>query len=163
MLYIIFCAISESIYTGFDAEITDIVLMAVIMFCIHSATLIVVWYFSGIGMVRNVQSESIDSMEMRSNVVVNGRCSGFDIYDRIAILFCSTQKTVAFGIPIVTSLYESSADLGIFLVPLLLFYPMMLIMDSLLVQPLAAKVVRFEKEMEMMDASKSQEISTWTA
>ena len=68
VLYIIFCAISESIYTGFDAEITDIVLMAVIMFCIHSATLIIVWYLSGIGMVRNVKNEeSIDSMEMRLN------------------------------------------------------------------------------------------------
>ena len=161
VLFMIFCAVSESIYSGFDAEIMDIVVMALIVFFIHSITLIVVWCLSGYGTVKRMKC-SLDIHMKQSNEGCGG-CFGFDLYDRIAILFCSSQKTMAFGIAIITSLYESNPDLGIFVVPLLLFYPMMLVMDSLLVHPLSAKVRRLEKEMGMLESTNSQEISTWTA
>lgn len=164
VLFIIFCAISESIYTGFDAQIMDIVVMALIVFAIHSITLILVWCLSGYGAIKRAKCSL--EIHLKDNELNEGRgvgCFGFDLYDRIAILFCSSQKTLAFGIPIVTSLYESSPDLGIFLVPLLLYYPLMLIMDSFLVQPLSAKVHRLEREMGILESTNSQEISTWTA
>merc|ERR1711915_29089 len=69
--------------------------------------------------------------------------------DRVAILFCASQKTAAFGIPIITSLYESSAYLGVYLVPLLIYHPMQLVIDSFLVQPLSRRVAKYEKAIEI--------------
>ena len=70
----------------------------------------------------------------------------FSIYDRIAILFCATQKTAAFGVPMITTLYEESSNLGLYTVPLLLFHPMQLVIDSLLVSPLQKRVLEYEQK-----------------
>ena len=70
----------------------------------------------------------------------------FSIYDRIAILFCATQKTAAFGVPMITTLYEESNNLGLYTVPLLLFHPIQLVIDSLLVSLLQKRVIEFEKK-----------------
>merc|ERR1719461_19203 len=83
-------------------------------------------------------------------------CLKFDIYDRIAILFCSSHKTAAFGIPIVTSLYESSPHLGIYLVPLLMYPPIQLVCDSLLVQPLSRRVEEWRESRKSEEESSSK-------
>ena len=129
------------------------------MFCIilvlHSLTLTLVWYLSGVrgppSSEYNTQPANANSAEESMIEQKNKKCCNkedclrFTIYDRIAILFCACQKTAAFGIPIVSSLFESSEYLGIYLVPLLIYHPLQLIIDSFLVQPLSLKVSRYEK------------------
>ena len=138
LLYIIFCAMSESFYNGLDASAVEIAVMFLIVLCIHISSLALVWNVSGCRTSKSDQDESHfpDSEETKSKC----QCMKFDLYDRIAILFCSSQKTVAFGIPIITSLYETSPNFGIYLVPLLMYPPIQLISGSLLIQPLSSRM-----------------------
>jgi hypothetical protein len=39
-------------------------------------------------------------------------------------LFCSTHKTVAMGIPLITTIFEDSPSLGLYTLPLLMYHPM---------------------------------------
>merc|ERR1712204_90597 len=64
-------------------------------------------------------------------------CSSFDVYDRIAILFCGAQKTAAMGLPIIETMFGESGNLGMYIIPLLMYHPFQLIFDSLLVYPLS--------------------------
>ena len=173
LLYIIFCAISESFYTGLDAGYVDIIVMFVVIFIIHTMTLALVWYLSGFRgpppseyntnwneanvdlvpqqSVGDVDDNNVNTKPKKRSINRIQKCCDketclrFTLYDRIAILFCACQKTAAFGIPIVSSLFESSEYLGVYLVPLLIYHPLQLIIDSFLVQPLSLKVSRYEK------------------
>ena len=60
----------------------------------------------------------------------------YNIYDRISIVFCASEKTAAFGVPLIATLYSHDDNVGLYTVPLLLFHPMQLIVDSFLVGPL---------------------------
>jgi solute carrier family 10 (sodium/bile acid cotransporter), member 7 len=64
---------------------------------------------------------------------------GFSRGDRIAALFCSTQKTVALGIPLITILYEGDPRAGLLAVPLLCYHPLQLIADSVAASMLAGR------------------------
>ena len=160
LLFVIFCAMSESFYNGLDATAIEIAVMFLIVFCIHTSSLTLVWNVSG---CRGSKSEGGDTAETVSGDTVDGHgqnkmqckdeCMKFDIYDRIAILFCSSQKTAAFGIPIVTSLYETSPHLGIYLVPLLMYPPIQLLCASLLVQPLSSRVAKWRESRKPHEES----------
>ena len=48
-------------------------------------------------------------------------CNGFGV----AGLFCGTHKTVAMGIPLISTIFESESDsLGLYTLPLLIYHPM---------------------------------------
>lgn len=51
-------------------------------------------------------------------------CFGFNRADRTAILYCGTHKTVAMGIPLLNTMFEGNPDLGLYVVPLLIYHPM---------------------------------------
>ncbi|KAL7565436.1 hypothetical protein ACA910_020824 [Epithemia clementina (nom. ined.)] len=55
---------------------------------------------------------------------------------RIMGLFGCTHKTVALGIPLISAVYEGSPNVGTYTLPLLIWYPMQLIVGSLLVERL---------------------------
>lgn len=57
----------------------------------------------------------------------------FNEGDRIAILFCATQKTLATGVPLGISLFGSDPSFGIILLPLIIFHPVQLILGALLI------------------------------
>ena len=40
--------------------------------------------------------------------------------DKVSILFCTTQKTAAMGIPLINTMFENSDNLGLYQVPLLM-------------------------------------------
>jgi len=60
-------------------------------------------------------------------------CFKFSRPDRISILFCATHKTVAMGIPLLNTMFEGNNDLGIYVIPLLLYHPMQLFLGSLFI------------------------------
>ena len=157
LLYIIFCSMSESFYNGLDASAVEIAVMFVIVLCIHISSLILVWSLSG---CRSSKLESTESENTAQNTITGKKtkrrnhCMKFNIYDRIAILFCCSHKTAAFGIPMLTSLYEDNPNLGLYLLPILMYPPIQLISGSLLIQPLSSRMEEWtEQRMEPRKAT----------
>ena len=60
--------------------------------------------------------------------------------DRVAFLMCSTQKTLALGLPLLLVVFQGRSDLAVLCTPLLLQHPLQLIVGSLLTSRLARAV-----------------------
>ncbi len=74
---------------------------------------------------------------------------GLDVKDSIAGMFCSVHKTMALGVPMISSMYENSeAGSGIYTIPLLVYHPMLAITGSFLVPRLKAIVKVAEEAAE---------------
>jgi sodium/bile acid cotransporter 7 len=56
--------------------------------------------------------------------------------EQIAVYFCSTQKTLAAGIPLGISLFGSDPAFGVILLPVMLYHPVQLILGAFLIGPL---------------------------
>ncbi|QXD22943.1 bile acid:sodium symporter [Opitutia bacterium ISCC 51] len=56
--------------------------------------------------------------------------------EQVAVYFCSTQKTLAAGIPLGISLFGSDPSFGVILLPVMLFHPVQLILGAFLIVPL---------------------------
>lgn len=52
--------------------------------------------------------------------------------DQIAAMFCGTQKTLAFGMPLIQAFFEGNPSLALITTPLLVLHPMQLLIGSLL-------------------------------
>ncbi|CAM9231931.1 unnamed protein product [Ectocarpus sp. 13 AM-2016] len=59
--------------------------------------------------------------------------------DRIAVMFCGTHKTLAFGIPLIKALFEGHPSLGMLATPLLLYHPSELMLGSALAPTLRTR------------------------
>lgn len=67
-------------------------------------------------------------------------CGRAAMAERVAFLYCATQKTLALGLPLLRILFQGRADLAVLCTPLLLQHPLQLVVGSLL-QPLLSKQV----------------------
>jgi sodium/bile acid cotransporter 7 len=65
---------------------------------------------------------------------------------RVTGLFCCTQKTVALGIPLINAMFEDSPYLGIYSLPLLVWYVSQFLIGSFL-----APKLRYFVECEVED------------
>ncbi|ETO07782.1 hypothetical protein RFI_29608 [Reticulomyxa filosa] len=83
--------------------------------------------------------------------------SQFTFGDRAAMLFCSSQKTIAFGVPMISTLYQNKTDLGIYLVPLLLFHPMQKKIQNAQIQANILPLKEYSIEMSAPNSDSSQE------
>ena len=63
-------------------------------------------------------------------------------------LFGCTHKTVAVGIPLVSSIYAGDPNLALYVLPLLIWYTMQLILGTAAAPYIAAYIIRREKEIE---------------
>jgi len=78
--------------------------------------------------------------------VASGWACGRDaMADRVAILYCATQKTLALGLPLLRILFQGRADLAVLCTPLLLQHPLQLIVGSLLQPVLSRRVADAEQ------------------
>ncbi|MBN8481515.1 MAG: bile acid:sodium symporter [Xanthomonadales bacterium] len=59
---------------------------------------------------------------------------GFDRADRVAMLFCGSNKSLASGVPIANVLFAGNAALGMILLPIMLYHPLQLVVCALLAQ-----------------------------
>ena len=57
---------------------------------------------------------------------------GFTRADRIAALLCSTQKTIALGVPLLSILYEHHPQLAWLTLPLVCYHPLQLVVSGVL-------------------------------
>mgnify|MGYP006095645069 CR=1 FL=1 len=67
---------------------------------------------------------------------------GRAMVDRVAFVYCATQKSLALGLPLLRILLAGRADLALLCTPLLLQHPLQLIVGSFLQPLLAARVER---------------------
>ena len=80
-------------------------------------------------------------------------CLDFSRRDRVAVLFCATHKTVAAGIPMLNTIFEGHADLGLFVLPLLIWHPLQLFMGSAAVPWLSKWVDAEERSVKERQAA----------
>ena len=125
ILFLIFCSLSDTFYNGFDATVMDVVIAMFVIAFLNGFNSILFWRLSG--------------------VTCCGKCKPFDIGDRIAILFVSMMKTAAVGIPIVETIYESDDNVGLYILPVILYQPIQVFISSLLVNPLMKKIEKLEQ------------------
>lgn len=58
---------------------------------------------------------------------------GFTRQDVVSAMFCASQKTLAFGLPLIQTVFEGSPHLAMYCAPLMFFHPLELIMGSSLI------------------------------
>jgi len=161
LLFIVLCAISETFYEGLNAEFFEIIIIIIVIVLLHSISIPVVWFLSGLcnKSSNNIKNTSMDTgdhiTEENSQGTIKhdskctcNECFVFNVYDRIAITFCATQKTVGFGIPMIETLYDGKHELiGLFIVPLLVFEIVQLIIDSMLINYFGKKAKLYAQQV----------------
>ena len=116
LLYIIWCVFSATFVLGIDPALVKAVSWTILFATVlHAVVLGISWSCSAISLFR------------------------FTHEDRIAALFCSTQKTLALGIPLVSILYAQRPDLVWLTLPLIIYHPLQLFIGGVLVARLAKK------------------------
>ena len=60
------------------------------------------------------------------------RLLGFTEEDRIAAVFCGSKKTLASGVPMASLIFGKQADLGLILVPIMIYHPIQLVVCGVL-------------------------------
>ncbi|MBI1323526.1 bile acid:sodium symporter [bacterium] len=60
------------------------------------------------------------------------RLLGFSEEDRIAAVFCGSKKTLASGVPMASLIFGKQADLGLILVPIMIYHPIQLVVCGIL-------------------------------
>jgi sodium/bile acid cotransporter 7 len=109
LLYLIFCVFcatfsaTAAVDTGRNIAVT--ISAAAIL---HGVLLALSWWLSGLTVFR------------------------FTRADRIAALFCSTQKTIALGVPLLSILYEHHPQLAWLTLPLVCYHPLQLVVSGVL-------------------------------
>lgn len=56
----------------------------------------------------------------------------FDEPERIAVIFCGSKKTLASGVPMASLIFGSTPELGLILLPIMIYHPMQLIVCGIL-------------------------------
>ena len=57
---------------------------------------------------------------------------GFTKGETIAAMFCSSQKTLAFGLPLVNTIFQGNPNLALFCAPLMFIHPLQMAIGSFL-------------------------------
>uniref|UniRef100_A0A7S0D1Q8 Sodium/bile acid cotransporter n=1 Tax=Amorphochlora amoebiformis TaxID=1561963 RepID=A0A7S0D1Q8_9EUKA len=112
LLFIVYATFCQTFYVGVDAKPEEFAILLCILIPLHLAYLALCF------------------------TTARFKCLGYARPDIVTVLFCSTQKTVALGIPLITAIYEESEQAGILSVPLLIYHPMQLVVGSLLINRL---------------------------
>uniref|UniRef100_A0A8C5A773 Sodium/bile acid cotransporter n=1 Tax=Gadus morhua TaxID=8049 RepID=A0A8C5A773_GADMO len=75
--------------------------------------------------------------------------SGFTPADTVAILFCSTHKSLTLGIPMLKIVFSGYQQLSVMSVPLLIYHPAQILLGSLLVPSFKAWMTSRQKAVKL--------------
>jgi len=121
LLYLIFCVFCSTFSTSTSEDASrDLLIAAVGVAVLHVGLLMLCWWLS------------------------SWRSLGFDRPDRIAVLLCSTQKTLALGVPMLSILYGHHPQLAWLTLPLICYHPLQLVISGVLAARLRANGERLE-------------------
>lgn len=76
------------------------------------------------------------SMAAIFNIFDNPRF-GLSHGEVVAAMFCASQKTLAFGLPLINTVFEGSLDLAVYCAPIMAIHPFQLLLGSFLVPRLS--------------------------
>ncbi|XP_037537741.1 sodium/bile acid cotransporter 7 [Nematolebias whitei] len=71
--------------------------------------------------------------------------SGFSPADTVAIMFCSTHKSLTLGIPMLKIVFEGYEHLSLISVPLLIYHPAQILLGSVLVPSIRSWMLSRQK------------------
>lgn len=75
--------------------------------------------------------------------------SGFSPADTVAIMFCSTHKSLTLGVPMLQIVFEGYQQLPLLSVPLLIYHPAQILLGSLLVPSIRRWMNAASKEVKL--------------
>ncbi|XP_056658726.1 sodium/bile acid cotransporter 7 isoform X2 [Monodelphis domestica] len=75
---------------------------------------------------------------------------GFTPADTVAIIFCSTHKSLTLGIPMLKIVFAGHEHLSLISVPLLIYHPAQILLGSLLVPSIKSWMVSRQKGVKLM-------------
>ncbi len=58
---------------------------------------------------------------------------GFSRGETVAAMFCASQKTLAFGLPLINTIFEGNANLAIYCAPLMFIHPLQMTLGSMFI------------------------------
>uniref|UniRef100_A0A671TR47 Solute carrier family 10 member 7 n=1 Tax=Sparus aurata TaxID=8175 RepID=A0A671TR47_SPAAU len=75
--------------------------------------------------------------------------SGFSPEDTVAIVFCSTHKSLTLGIPMLKIVFEGYEHLSLISVPLLIYHPSQILLGSILVPTIRSWMTSRKKAVKL--------------
>ncbi|XP_071388321.1 sodium/bile acid cotransporter 7-like [Centroberyx affinis] len=75
--------------------------------------------------------------------------SGFTPADTVAIMFCSTHKSLTLGIPMLKIVFAGYEHLSLISVPLLIYHPAQILLGSLLVPSIRGWMTSRQKAVKL--------------
>ncbi|TMS02223.1 Sodium/bile acid cotransporter 7 [Larimichthys crocea] len=75
--------------------------------------------------------------------------SGFSPADTVAIVFCSTHKSLTLGIPMLKIVFEGYEHLSLISVPLLIYHPAQILLGSILVPTIRSWMTSRQKAVKL--------------
>nr|KAF6482049.1 solute carrier family 10 member 7 [Molossus molossus] len=75
--------------------------------------------------------------------------SGFTPADTVAIIFCSTHKSLTLGIPMLKIVFAGHEHLSLISVPLLIYHPVQILLGSVLVPTIKSWMVSRQKGVKL--------------
>ena len=112
LILIIYTTFANMFYEGTDASSVQVVIVLVIALVLYCAFAWFAWISSGLA------------------------CMKIAAEDRITAVFTISNKTAAMGVPLINTIYADSDNLGLYIVPLLLYYSCQLLIGSFLTSAL---------------------------
>lgn len=126
LLYVIYCTFCKVFLKGSQSSMGQV--LAVVLYQLLQLLLLMViaWYLLGF--------LCKDNPELR-----------------VMGLFGCTHKTIAMGVPLISSIYNDSIHLGQYILPILIWHPMQLIVGTLLVPRLTNYIIKERERLRSAD------------
>eukprot|EP01084_Bolivina_argentea_P292279 502440_1 len=119
LLYMVFCALSQSFYVGIDATVADALTFLLIIELLHVHGYFMIWFLGGLFQ----------------------RCfTSFTVFDKVACVYTGVSKSIAMGVPFIEIIYAGTPYVGLYLLPILCYHPSNLIWGSIACEPLKALI-----------------------
>ena len=93
-------------------------------------------HLGGTVLLRAVGGAVLIFVIIASLSLLAGRALRFNREDQIAAVFCSVKKTLASGVPMAKLIFGARADVGLILLPIMLYHPLQLILCSVAAEKL---------------------------
>lgn len=143
IIYTTFCdTFSDKSSSIYQIQVWELVLLILMISFFQLVLLFLLFQFSNLVLLsgkakskfsNHHQKFASKSSQFRSKKITSVESSNFTSQQVVAILFCSTHKSLTLGIPMLKIIYHTHPNLSLFTIPLLIYHPCQILIGSLLV------------------------------